>query len=53
MYLCSSLQGNGITGEIPKEFGNLENLGNLNLENNNLSGAIPPSLGDLKNLQFL
>lgn len=49
----STLQGNGITGEMPKELGNLTSLSNLNLENNNLIGEIPPSLGNLKKLQFL
>lgn len=54
MYsLCSTLQGNGITGGIPKEFGNMTSLSNLNLENNNLIGEIPSSLGNLKKLQFL
>ncbi|KAK7860220.1 putative lrr receptor-like serine/threonine-protein kinase [Quercus suber] len=50
---CSSLPGNGITGGIPKEFGNLTNLSTLNLGNNNLSGEIPMSLGNLTKLQFL
>lgn len=50
---CSALPGNGITGEIPKEFGNLTSLGNLDLSNNNLGGEIPSSLGNLKMLQFL
>lgn len=50
---CSSLQGNGITGEIPKEFGNLTSLTMLDLENNHLTGQIPSSLGNLKKLQFL
>ena len=54
MHLCcSSLQGNEITGEIPKEFGNLTSLTMLNLENNHLSGEIPSSLGNLKKLKFL
>ncbi|KAA8546795.1 hypothetical protein F0562_003224 [Nyssa sinensis] len=50
---CSSLQGNGITGEIPEVFGNLTSLTMLNLENNRLTGGIPSSLGNLKKLQFL
>ncbi|KAF5957785.1 hypothetical protein HYC85_005010 [Camellia sinensis] len=49
----SSLQGNGITGVIPKEFGNLTSLTMLELDNNRLTGEIPSSLGNLKNLQFL
>lgn len=50
---CSSLQGNGITGDIPKELGNLTSLIRLDLENNRLTGEIPQSLGNLKKLQFL
>ncbi|KAG8641004.1 hypothetical protein MANES_13G094300v8 [Manihot esculenta] len=48
-----TLKGNGITGAIPKEFGNLSSLSSLDLGNNRLSGEIPSSLGDLKRLQFL
>ncbi|XP_028051904.1 probable LRR receptor-like serine/threonine-protein kinase At5g10290 isoform X1 [Camellia sinensis] len=44
-----SLQGIGITGEIPKDFRNLTSLTMLDLDNNHLTG----SLGNLKNLQFL
>uniref|UniRef100_A0A9I9DGD3 non-specific serine/threonine protein kinase n=1 Tax=Cucumis melo TaxID=3656 RepID=A0A9I9DGD3_CUCME len=47
------LQGNYITGEIPKDFGNLTNLVSLDLGNNSLTGQIPSSLGNLKKLQFL
>ncbi|CAL5371751.1 unnamed protein product [Camellia sinensis] len=43
-----SLQGIGITGEIPKDFRNLTSLTMLDLDNNHLTG----SLGNLKNLQF-
>lgn len=50
---CSQLQGNGITGKIPEEFGNLVSLTMLDLENNNLTGEIPSSLGNLKRLTFL
>ena len=53
IWLCRTLQGNGITGEIPKELGNLSNLTNLDLENNRLTGEIPSTLGNLKKLQFL
>ncbi|XP_022739395.1 probable LRR receptor-like serine/threonine-protein kinase At5g10290 isoform X2 [Durio zibethinus] len=48
-----TLSGNGITGEIPNELGNLTSLTSLDLENNRLTGEIPSSLGNLKNLQFL
>jgi len=47
------LQGNGITGSIPKEIGNMTSLCRLDLEGNKLTGEIPPSLGNLKKLQFL
>ncbi len=50
---CSTLPGNGITGEIPEEFGNLMSLTKLDLSNNSLTGDIPSSLGMLKKLQFL
>lgn len=50
---CSTLKGNGITGEIPEELGNLSSLISLDLDNNRLVGKIPPSLGNLKKLQFL
>ncbi|KAL5545714.1 hypothetical protein UlMin_005401, partial [Ulmus minor] len=49
----NALQGNGITGVIPEEYGNLSSLQILNLERNNLRGVIPSSLGNLKQLQFL
>ncbi|KAK6923313.1 Leucine-rich repeat-containing N-terminal, plant-type, partial [Dillenia turbinata] len=50
---CSTLQGCGINGEIPEEFGNLSSLTNLDLDGNHLSGQIPSSLGNLTKLQFL
>ncbi|RYR35170.1 hypothetical protein Ahy_A10g050302 isoform B [Arachis hypogaea] len=49
----SVLNGNGITGGIPKELGNLTRLVRLDLQNNRLTGEIPSSLGNLKKLQFL
>ncbi len=47
------LEWNGMTGEIPKEFGNLSNLQRLELGNNNLTGEIPKEFGNLSNLQRL
>ncbi|MYC92802.1 MAG: hypothetical protein F4X15_15175, partial [Gemmatimonadetes bacterium] len=35
----------GLTGQIPPELGNLDNLQELNLSWNNLTGPIPPELG--------
>ena len=48
-----SLDGNGLTGEIPPELGNIANLESLNLHNNHLTQAIPPELGNLSNLEHL
>ena len=48
-----SLDGNGLTGEIPPELGNIANLESLNLHNNQLTQAIPPELGNLSNLEHL
>jgi len=47
------LSSNGLTGSIPPELGNLENLRELGLGGNQLSGSIPPELGNLENLRGL
>ncbi len=44
------LPQNGMTGQIPPELGNLDNLLLLNLSWNRLSGPIPPELGNLASL---
>ncbi|KAL4638732.1 hypothetical protein ACB092_03G167500 [Castanea dentata] len=44
---------NGITGSIPKEFGNFKNLLELNLSHNKFTGPIPSTLGLLTNLSNL
>ena len=48
-----NLGGNGLTGEIPPELGDLANLEKLSLGDNGLTGEIPPELGDLDNLEKL
>jgi hypothetical protein len=47
------LYGQGVTGQIPWQIGNLTNLIELNLSFNNLTGSIPSSIGNLTNLQIL
>ena len=44
---------NGLTGSIPPEPGNLQNLGSLRLGLNNLTGPIPPELGNPQSLDTL
>ena len=48
-----SLRGNHLTGEIPREIGELPRLRWLVLENNSLTGPIPPSIGRLGHLIVL
>uniref|UniRef100_A0A2P2MSX3 LRR-RLK n=1 Tax=Rhizophora mucronata TaxID=61149 RepID=A0A2P2MSX3_RHIMU len=48
-----SLLVNRLSGEIPKELGNITTLRNLSLEANEFSGVVPPELGKLINLQTL
>ncbi|KAJ6935788.1 LRR receptor-like serine/threonine-protein kinase RFK1 isoform X1 [Populus alba x Populus x berolinensis] len=54
MQLTSiSVVVNRLSGEIPKELGNITTLTNLSLEANQFFGTIPPDLGKLINLQSL
>ncbi len=41
------LTGNGLSGQIPPELGNLSALTELALGDNDLSGQVPPELGNL------
>lgn len=50
---CRELYGNDISGEIPDELGNLENLVSLDLYLNGLTGPIPDTFGKLTQLRFL
>ena len=47
------LSGQGLSGTIPAELGDLNNLEVLWLHGNNLTGSIPAELGHLVNLQSL
>ena len=48
-----SLHPNQLSGTIPPEVGQLNNLQYLSLSGNQLSGTIPPEVGQLNNLQYL
>ncbi|XP_062160747.1 probable LRR receptor-like serine/threonine-protein kinase RFK1 [Alnus glutinosa] len=48
-----SVLGNRLSGEIPKELGNITSLTYLSLEANQFFGIVPPELGNLTNLQTL
>ena len=47
------LSGRSLSGSIPAELGDLENLTVLSIGDNSLSGSIPAELGDLSNLTRL
>ena len=47
------LSSSKLTGKIPAELGNLDNLLWLNLYSNDLTGEIPAELGNLENLLYL
>ncbi|MED6109959.1 hypothetical protein PIB30_038482 [Stylosanthes scabra] len=47
------LMTNRLSGEIPKELGNITTLTNLDLEANQFSGHVPSQLGNLINLHRL
>ena len=48
-----NLSDNNLTGSIPAELGNLDNLTWLDLSDNNLTGLIPTELGDLDYIEAL
>ncbi len=53
-YVISiDLNNNNLSGEIPKEIGNLANLKSLRLNDNQLTGSIPTEIGNLINLYYL
>ena len=45
-----NLHDSGLTGSIPPEIGNLNNLTELDLSDNDLTGSIPSEIGNLSNL---
>ena len=47
------LQGNGLSGPLPADLGQLTELEILRLSGNSLTGAIPPELGNLTKLERL
>ena len=47
------LNANRLTGELPPELANLENLARMNLSENELTGEIPAGLGDIEHLEIL
>ena len=47
------LSCNNLTGEIPVELGNLNNIQVLNLSHNSLTGPIPPTFSNLKEIESL
>ena len=52
-FLCSPYYGNGLTGLVPSELGNLAYLEELDLSYNQLTGALPLSLTRLMGLKTL
>ncbi len=47
------LHNNNLSGSLPSEFWELEDLRSLRLWDNSLTGSIPSSIGELENLEWL
>ena len=52
-FIKLNLAGNGLTGELPAELGDLTPLKELDLSGNQISGTIPAELGNLAFLEEL
>ena len=48
-----NLSNNNLSGELPKELGNLVHLEKLNLFRNKITGAIPTTIGSMKSLKSI
>lgn len=46
------LSSNNLSGVLPKEIGNLQELESFNVNNNNIGGSIPESIGNLSKLEI-
>ncbi|KAL9987500.1 hypothetical protein ACROYT_G001820 [Oculina patagonica] len=52
-FLGNNMDGEGFTGRLPEDIGNMTELRFLSLGGNNLSGQIPRSISRLKKLWYL
>ncbi|MEZ4911066.1 MAG: hypothetical protein R2774_09405 [Saprospiraceae bacterium] len=53
MIVNLNFTGNNLSGTLPSELGNLNQLESFLLDHNNLIGSIPPEIGNLSQLQSL
>lgn len=52
-FLCRLLNGNQLSGSLPDEIGNLQNLNRLQIDENQISGPIPTSFANLTSVKHL
>jgi len=50
---CRLLNGNQLSGFLPDEIGNLQNLNRLQIDQNQILGPIPKSFANLRNMKHL
>ncbi|KAI9088660.1 hypothetical protein K1719_029774 [Acacia pycnantha] len=53
LSISLELSHNSFVGNLPKEVGNLKNIGQLGVSYNHLSGSIPQSIGECQSLEYL